>query len=189
VFITVNREALENSRSSEALRAQVRQNIFNHHKFVKRQRSSYYARREKAIANPDKYLSLIFDGADQAAYSLPYFHVHSHSADGYKVGSHLMGAIAHGIGTYAFSFLENIKHGTNVTIEALWRVLSHIKATGRKIPQIIFIQLDNTAKQNKSQFLLAFCALLILFGVATKIFASFLPVGYYNPNNPNKSNS
>ena len=89
-----------------------------------------------------------------------------------------MGVIAHGVGSYAFSYLENCKHGTNLVIQAIYRVLSLLIASGKPVPPKIFIQLDNTSKQNKSQFLLAFCAYLILMGVTAVIVLSFLPVGH-----------
>lgn len=76
---------------------------------------------------------------------------------------------------YAFTFLENIKHGTNITIEVLHRVLLNRKSlqlaescivflrdsTEAVIPKRLYLQLDNTAKQNKSQYMLGFLGYLV----------------------------
>ena len=46
------------------------------------------------------------------------------------------------------------------------------------IPPTIFLQLDNTTKQNKSKYLVAFCELLVYFKVCKEIYINFLPVGH-----------
>ena len=172
------REQFEKARGNDKERQRLKNEIRRHVKFVRKQRRSYKARCDKAMQQPSEYLSLIFDAADQAAYGLPYFGIKSHSSDGYHVGTHLMGCLAHGHGAFAFSYLENCKHGTNTTIQAMYRVLSEMKAEGKSIPRKIYIQLDNTSKQNKSKFFLGWCGYLILMGICDVVLISFLPVGH-----------
>ncbi len=43
-----------------------------HHTYVREERASYYFRRHQAIHARDEFLSIIIDGADQAAYALPH---------------------------------------------------------------------------------------------------------------------
>jgi hypothetical protein len=58
-----------------------------HVKFVKAERQAYYDRRKT-----EGWLSIIIDGADQAAYGLPYHHLRSHSTQGaWKIRTHVMG--------------------------------------------------------------------------------------------------
>lgn len=52
-----------------------------HVRFVKAERYSYYMRRLRAVRFKLEYLSVIVDGADQQAYSLPYFCTSTHSSD------------------------------------------------------------------------------------------------------------
>jgi hypothetical protein len=88
-----------------------------------------------------------------------------------------MGVIVHGRCHYAFSYLPNIKHGTNVIIEALHHVLLHQKLFG-ELPRNLYVQLDNTSKQNKNKFLIGWLACLVQWGLFDSIFISFLPVGH-----------
>ena len=70
-----------------------------------------------------------------------------------------MGALVHGHECHGFTFLTNIKHGTNITIETLHRVLQyHFELNNRKpfTQRTLFLQLDNTTKQCKSKFVLWF---------------------------------
>lgn len=88
-----------------------------------------------------------------------------------------MGSIAHGRGAYAHTFWDNFKHGTNVTIESIFRVLRDL-VKGEPLPPYLFLQLDNTAKQNKSRFMFGFLGYLVQLGVFKVIVVSFLPVGH-----------
>ena len=88
--------------------------------FVRREREAYYGRRRLAYTQPDKFLSIIADGADQSAYGLPHFWIIDKSVtELYRLRNHLMGVIVHGQGLYGFSFLDNFKHGANITVEAV----------------------------------------------------------------------
>jgi hypothetical protein len=46
------------------------------------------------------------------------------------------------------------------------------------IPPYITLQLDNTAKQNKGKYLIAFCEILVARKVCEQITINFLPVGH-----------
>lgn len=151
-----------------------------HRRFVRAERRSYMDRREEA-AHPRKrehVMSIIIDGADQAAYGLPYHRMVTHSTQGkHKIKGHLMGAIVHGRRTYGFVGVDNVKQGTNVTIETLHRVLTDQAAAG-PLPEILYLQLDNTAKQCKSRFLFGWLGCLVKWGVFKEVYVSFLPVGH-----------
>jgi hypothetical protein len=153
-----------------------------HHRFVRRERGSYYGRRWQAVHHPTTCFSIIIDGADQSAFGSPHFAVHSKDDDGHwKVATHLMGALVHGKVAHGYTFLPNIKHGSNVTIETLHRVLLHEFARGGGVPftqRMLYLQLDNTTKQCKSQFVLGYLALLVAWGVFDEVVLSFLPVGH-----------
>ena len=153
---------------------------YEHRCFVRLERRSYMDRREEA-AHPvkrDHVMSIIIDGADQAAYGLPYHCMTTHSVQGkHKVKGHLMGAIVHGRRTYGFVGVDNVKYGTNVTIETLHRVMLDQAADG-PLPNCLYLQLDNTAKQCKSRFLFGWLGCLVKWGVFKDVYVSFLPVGH-----------
>jgi hypothetical protein len=92
-----------------------------------------------------------------------------------------MGALVHGRAAHGFTVLPNIKHGSNLTIEALHRVLvrEYNLENGALFTQKkLYLQLDNTSKQCKSQYVLGFLGLLCGWHVFTEVILGFLPVGH-----------
>jgi hypothetical protein len=146
---------------------------------VKRERLSYLVRQRLSIMYPERYLSLIIDGADSSNCTLPHLAERSHASDACpKVKMHILGCIAHGRDTYAFTCPPHIAQGHNITIQVLHEVLLAIKRAEGSIPPIIHIQLDNTTKQNKGRYLMAYLAYLIQQGVIKEAYCNFLPVGH-----------
>lgn len=151
----------------------------SHHEYIKQLRDLYAIRCDLARTDPTTYLSISIDAADQAAYGIPYFHRRSHVDQAMtKVGVHLMGAIVHGRRPYAFTFLENIKHGTNVTIECLHRIFRHVRETEGALPKILQLQMDNTCKQNKNKYMLGWMFHLVSIGTFDEVRLNFFPVGH-----------
>ena len=151
-----------------------------HHDVVMAERAAYYAKQQLAIRDPDNYLSLIIDGADQSAYSLPYFVEKSKNLSSKPKMKHkLHGVIAHGIGSWLYAVPMNAGNGCNLTIETLHRVLSDIKnARKGQLPQTLYLQLDNCTGQNKNNYLMAYLSLLVEWGVFKEIEVGYLPVGH-----------
>ena len=166
---------------AEVDRAKLKGQEYDHSRFVRAERSSYYDRRRKACLYKKEYFSVIIDGADQAAYSMPHFAMlDKDTAGAQRIRNHLFGAIVHGRALYGFSYLDNCKHGTNLTIEALHRVLikEWIRGGKERLPRVLYLQLDNCSKQNKSQYLIAYLGLLVGWDVFEEVILSFLPVGH-----------
>jgi hypothetical protein len=121
---------------------------------------------------------MIIDGADQAKYRLPRLATQTHQSQGaFKTQIHLMGVIVHGRQNYVYTHLDNSKAGNNVTIDVMHRTLVDQAKRG-PLPRTCFLQLDNTTRQCKGQFLYAYLASLVDHGVFDKIILSFLPVGH-----------
>ena len=142
-------------------------------------RDGYYMRRRLATRKPEKYTSIIIDGADQKNYALPYKYEKSHvlaGAQKTKVG--LMGVLVHGIGMYAYTYFPNCEAGSNATIDTLHRTLMKILKEKGKLGQTLFLQLDNTCRQNKSQYVKVYLGHLVEAGIFAKIVVSYLPVGH-----------
>ena len=176
-FIETRRHVLDENERNDVKRTEG-----IHHKFVRNERGCYYCRRHQAVSEPDSCFSVIIDGADQSAFGSPHHYLHSKDDDGHwKIATHLMGALVHGRTCHGFTFLPNIKHGTNITVETLHRVLQHEFELNEKKPfkqRVLYLQLDNTTKQCKSQFLLGYLALLVVWAVFAEVVLSFLPVGH-----------
>jgi len=168
------------SRTMDAnLLAQVRQEEYEHFEFIKAERGSYYGRRSFAVSRPDKALSIIIDGADWYNYAVPYFATTTHeSSKLYRAALYLMGVISHGRSTKCFIVPGIFKQGTNVVLDVLVRTLQDMKDDGEILPETLYLQLDNTAKQNKNKYLIGFLGYLVHYNVFKDVIVSFLPVGH-----------
>jgi hypothetical protein len=175
VAIRKERKATKQGANLDKIRAREKAHI----KFVKAERLSYYKRRRRGVDTPDTHMSIVIDGADQQAYALPYHHVQTHSSQkAIRVPIHVYGVMVHGIGTWAYVYHDNVRQGTNVTVDVLFRTLAAIEDSGRTLPDTLYIQLDNTVKQNKSKFFMSYLAWLVKTGAFKRIVVSFLPVGH-----------
>ena len=166
---------------SKQLLVIIQQDEIKHVYFIKAERTSYQVRRgvPETVQGKPQVFSLILDAADQAEYGLPYHHSRSHSTQTkWRIKTHLMAGIAHGRQVYGFTFLDNCKHGNNITIECMWRIIEDTIAREGVLPPVFYLQLDNTSKQCKGQWLFGFLACLVQWGVFEKIVVSFLPVGH-----------
>jgi hypothetical protein len=172
------RTALANTVDPK-VRTYLRREQAAHLAHTRRERASYMLRQKAGILWPERFLSLIFDGADCSKTEIPQMSYRSHaSSAAQKVKMHLMGAIAHGLQAFLFTCPPHIAQGHNVTIQALFAVLVHVKRTTGRIPPILYIQLDNTTKQNKGKFLMGYLGTLVKAGVIQEAFVHFLPVGH-----------
>ena len=150
----------------------------DHLKDVYLDKQAYYTHRDKARVNPERYLSIIIDGADQSKYSLPHFIERCHKSDATEnIKMHLFGALVHGRGSFAYLIADHEEQGHNATINVLWKVLVAL-LKGGPLPPVLFLQLDNTVRQNKGQFLFGFLDLLVEYGVFERVYTCFLPVGH-----------
>ena len=107
---------------------------------VKRERLSYLVRQRLSIKYPERYLSLIIDGADSSGFTLPHLCERSHASDACpKIKMHILGCIAHGRDTYAYLCPPHIAQGHNVTIQVIDRVLLDIKRKEGSIPPVLHL--------------------------------------------------
>jgi len=157
----------------------IREEEYEHYQFVKEERGGYYNRRNYAVHRPKDAMSVIIDGADWYNYAVPYFATKTHeSSKIFRAPIYLMGVISHGRGSKCFLVPGHFKQGTNVVLDVFIRTLMSMKANGENIPPRIYLQLDNTAKQNKNKYLMGMLGYLVHIGVTEKIIVSFLPKGH-----------
>ena len=109
---------------------------------------------------------------------MPHFKDMSHLTNELRrIKMHLYGALVHGQDAYAFTITDHEQQGHNSTIQVLHYILSDLASRG-PLPPILKLQLDNTTKQNKGQYLFGFLSLLVECGVFKSIEVSYLPVGH-----------
>ena len=178
-FTKCNKCYLAKEEKAKRRSVEERQRIDDAHKVhiehMLAQRRVYDAHRRAAIDEPDRYLSIIIDGADQKHYQLPHFPAKSkNDAKSWKIQYHLVGALVHGKRINLYFFKENWSKDPNMTIE----VLQHTLCTLPTIPRKLYLQLDNCSRENKNRYVLAYLALLVHRKVFQEVEISFLPVGH-----------
>ncbi|KAL3688455.1 hypothetical protein R1sor_014764 [Riccia sorocarpa] len=151
-----------------------------HRKQQAEERAAAGRRRWKALDSPKDSAYIQIDGMDQKKTALPHFARQPKSVDGAAlVGVHLVGAmIFHGkLQTRAFLTYNNLKSDSNLTITVLQKVLLAWEGT---LPPILYLQLDNTVRENKNIFLFAYLSMLLEKKVFTKIKLGFLLKDWWN---------
>lgn len=140
----------------------------------RRERKKYQRHREKARAEPDKCLCLIIDGMDQAKTNLPNTKVIAKSTSSlWRLRTHVTGVLLHtktpyGKLAYAFVDLLQWPHDSNLTITLIVRVLIDF-AKNHPLPETLYIQMDNTSRENKNKYVLSFCAILVELRIFKKV--------------------
>ena len=173
-----HRQKAERKRSKDLV-DEDRKALRAHLEDVKHEKLYYYHNRDVGRNSPTRVLSIITDGADQSKYGFPHFKDKSHMSDQVpKIKMHLYGALVHGHGAYAFTMPDHEKQGHNTTIQVLQEIFLDFRKKGKVLPPVLKLQLDNTTKTNKGQFLYGYLAMLVEYGVFQEIEVSFLPVGH-----------
>ncbi|CAG2204723.1 unnamed protein product [Mytilus edulis] len=114
------------------------------------ERRKYYKHAHKARQHPDKYMSMIIDGMDQSKTEIPHFLYLSSLTSGiWKLRTHLVGALVHGVGLYGFFDWYQYAHSSNLTIHV---ILSILLMTKDSLPDVLYLQMDNCARENKNRF-------------------------------------
>ena len=83
--------------------------------------------------------------------------------------THLTGAINHGYGVYCYIDLLTWPHDANLMINVLVDVLLKRDA----LAPVLYLQLDNTARENKNQYVMAFLAYLVQEGIFSEVWLKY----------------
>jgi len=144
-----------NSKEKDLLKIERKSHI----DFVIKQRSLYYDRRELGIAKKGEYVSLIIDGMDQKKTELPQFYYETKQNTA-KLKIHVVGIIVHGVKTYGYFHTPEFLCDSNITIECLSRTILDLGLEYFH-GKTLYIQMDNTCKDNKNERLHFFLYLIM----------------------------
>jgi hypothetical protein len=144
-----------------------------------RERHLWHERIQTCKRQPDECMAIYLDGMDQDKTDIPRVANQNFKdlADPMKV--RLIGGLLYRKEVHPYAFLfpgEKFPCDTNSNLECLRRILSSIGK--EKLPPKLFIQLDNTCKDNKNYYFFRYCAYLVLAGYFVVIEIYFLPVGH-----------
>lgn len=79
--------------------------------------------------------------------------------------THVTAAIVHGQGTYAYIDVHSWPHDSNLTINILLDILMRQEF----LPPVLYLQLDNTARENKNQYTLSFLSYLVQMRIFSEV--------------------
>jgi hypothetical protein len=140
------------------------------------ERRKLYEHQKKCYDAPNKYLGLIIDGMDQNKTLLPHFFRTPKKFIGREFYSVSLGWL------YGFQWEDvprvyftapNIHNDANPTITIIHHVLSHWSEI---IPEVLYLQLDNTSRENKNQIVFGYLNMLVELGNFQKVKFGFLLV-------------
>ena len=106
-------------------------------------------------------MSWVKDGSDASAWSLSHFAQVTHDKQVANKGkSNVYGIIVHGYWASLNTFNSVLLIGTNVTIEIMHQTLLKLHKKGKPLPKVLYVQLDNTVKDNKSKCVMSYLSSL-----------------------------
>lgn len=150
-----------------------------HLKRIWAERLSYKKNRDRAILDPNNYLSIIVDGADQSAFGLPHFTVKTKSERGHAIKVKLIGVLQHSTINVLRLFTMTDEHetGANHIIESIHRTLLDIQKS-QALPRTFNLQVDNCTRENKNKYLFSYLESLVQWCLFDEIIVGFLPIGH-----------
>ena len=121
---------------------------------------------------------MIIDGMDQKKTCLPHFQrLPKDIGDEWLVQIHLVGCLTYcqTIRPQVFLTYPNIHNDPNLTVTVMHRVL---QSWSGLLPPVLYVQLDNTARENKNSIVFGYLSMLVERGIFKKIKVNFLLVGH-----------
>ena len=142
------------------------------------ERQKLYKHRKKCYDAPHKYRGLIIDGMDRKKTRLPHFvHVPNNLKEENFIQFHLVGCMVfHGqMFPRVYFTAPNIHNDANLTINIIHEVLTHWSGD---LPEVLYLQLDNTSRENKNQVVFGYLSMLVELGIFKKVKVGFLLIGH-----------
>lgn len=173
------RDGLAKAGTDESITAELRSRKLIHVRMVQAERREYQKKSDRACLYPSQFCSLIVDGADQSAFGLPHFLNNTKTTTGHSMKVRLVGVLEHAAVKILslYTMTEEFETGANHIIEAIHRTLMN-KSLKVRLPDIIYLQVDNCTRENKNRFLFAYLECFIAWGVFAEVYVSFLPIGH-----------
>ncbi|KAL3685445.1 hypothetical protein R1sor_003467 [Riccia sorocarpa] len=134
--------------------------------------------RNKALSCPEEAAYIAINGMDQNKTRLSHFTKVTKSVDSASlVGVHLVGVMIYHrtFRTKVYATYKNVRSDSNLTISVIHCVVSDWEGP---LPATLYIQLDNTVRENKNGIVFAYLAMLVEKMFFRKIKVGFLIVGH-----------
>ena len=140
------------------------------------ERKKYHSHREKARNDPEKYMAIIIDGMDQSKTNLPNTsHISKSLSSLWRLRTHITGTLIHtktphGKLKLAYAFIDLLQwpHGSNLTLTILLKSISDYQKS-HPLSKTLYVQMDNTCRENKNRYVLCMCAVLVQMRIFEKV--------------------
>lgn len=140
------------------------------------ERKAFLGRKNRAIRNKHRIMSLVVDGMDQSHSQLPYPGPSEKFVG--AINQHLTGVLMHGYGVKLYRNFDNVSKSADLTIFCILDSLRRWRdANDSQWPEEIYIQVDG-ASDNANKYVLGMCELLVAKKMAKLVIFSRLPVGH-----------
>jgi len=139
------------------------------------ERIAYAERRNKAVMQRSRYMSMISDGMAQSHNMLPHFGNQNQWNDG--LPQHLQGILNHNRGMTMYRTFHNINNCANVAMYTFLDTLERIIAEERKLPDTVYHQIDGGC-ENTAYAWFALCELIVARRLCKKLVLTRLMVGH-----------
>lgn len=178
-----------NPTATEEEKLEAQEEEARHRATTREMKIQFSIRTDAAAAMPNDRMSISIDGMDQKSSHVPNFkhygHAEKNKAEAYMKHK-LMGVRVHDVIKRDYLYLTPPfvaeEQGSNLTIECLIRTFlkeeTYRREKHMKWPHTLYVQMDNTSKENKNKYLFAFWTYLIEMGVFEVIYVNFFMVGH-----------
>ncbi|CAH1239932.1 Hypp5908 [Branchiostoma lanceolatum] len=173
------RKAVREATTAD-LRASIKADLDLHWEQQKQERQVYWGKVASSLSEPMSKLSIIIDGMDQTKTSLPHFMQTTKESEKWKMKMHVTGVLVHTIGV-GYAFIDNLRwpHDSNLTCTVLLATLRKVATKyNNRLPDTLFLQMDNCWRECKNRFVFAFLGYLVLRNVFREVQVGYLLVGH-----------
>ena len=144
------------------------------------ERKDYWKAKQNAVLYPNESMCLIVDGMDQNTTMVQKLRQAMKGIEGRYMKTHLCNILVHGEDLYSDVWIDSHnKHDSNQVITSIMNVINDVRDSREGLlPCVLRIQADNYGRENKNQYMFAFCVVLVRLGYFVEVYLSFLLVGH-----------
>lgn len=174
--------SLTNTKDAKQAVIAKQQEISRHRAVVALERRLYKEHQLLGRTMPEDVMCLIIDGMDQTTCCLPQWgkargdQLDKQMLLGPK--AHLTGVRDHNAQVYCYWAFDHVPKDGALVVNCLLLTLNTFRKKRGFLPRMLFIQLDNTKKENKNYLVMGLLSHLLKTVFGTKIQVNFLPVGH-----------
>lgn len=137
------------------------------------EKTKYHHHRRKTRINPKKAMSLISDGMDQNKTSLLSVKRHTQATSALDpVKMAVVSSLCHSHKPYCQTFVfpsNEFPKDSSLCTTIISRTLKKIYDTNGYLPPTLYLQLDNTTRENKNSTIMCYLLWLIKIGIFKKV--------------------